>query len=165
MITRTAVRLASYEDFHGRIYTDYRHHEGYAKRAKLFEHFPDPILIVGCGFGFLVDELLKLSKGAYGIDASLYATLNRVNDRVSLKSILDPVDVESLRTRFATVITEDLLPHLKDEEAKIAAMNCSKLGGIVVHMVTEQGEADLTYHSTGYWMTLTNQLTVSLEGM
>ena len=162
------MRLASQEDFFGGIYTEYRHHEGYAKRARLFERFPDPILVVGCGFGFLVQELLSRGKDAYGIDASLYAVRNRVLDRVSLNSILDPGDVTLLQIqleRFGTMITEDLLPHLTDDEAKIAAENCARLGGIVVHMVTEQGDAKLNYHSSGYWMTLTNQPTISLEGM
>lgn len=158
------MRLASHEDFHGEIYTEYRHHEGYAKRAKLFERFPDPILVVGCGFGFLVEELLEIGKDAHGIDASPYAIRNRVNDRVTLSSILDSVDVARLQ-RFGTVITEDLLPYLTDGEARIASVNCSKLGGIVMHMVTEQGQAELNYHSTGYWMTLTGQITISLEGM
>lgn len=158
------MRLASHEDFNGGIYTNYRHHDGYAKRARLFERFLDPVLIVGCGFGFLVDELLKLGKDAYGIDASLYAIRNRTNERVTLNSILDSVDVAQLQ-RFGTVITEDLLPHLTDHEARVAAVNCSRLGGIVIHMVTEQGEADLNYHPVGYWMTLTGQPTLSLEGM
>ena len=158
------MRLASHEDFNGGIYTGYRHHQGYAKRARLFERFPDPVLVVGCGLGFLVEEFLKLGKDAYGIDASLYAIRNRVNDRVTLNSILDSVDVAQLQ-RFGTVITEDLLPYLTDNEVRYATENCAKLGGIVMHMVTEQGEADLNYHSVGYWMALTGQLTTSLEGM
>lgn len=162
------MRLASYEDFHGEIYTEYRHHEGYAKRAELFAWFPDPVLVVGCGFGFLVEEFSKLGKDAYGIDASLYAIRNRVTERVTLNSILDPADIALLQIgfeRFGTVVTEDILPYLTDNEAKLAGLNCAKLGGIVTHMVTEQGQADLNYHPAGYWMTLTRQITISLEGM
>lgn len=153
------MRLACPEDFYGLIYSHYRHHEGYAKRANLFRYFPDPILVVGCGFGFLVTELLKLDKDAWGIDASPYAVENRENDRVELGNILDG---KLKAGKFATVVTEDLLPYLTDDEAIAASRNCQ---GIVVHMVTEQGQADLNYHSTGYWMNLTKQLTVSLEGM
>lgn len=163
------MRHASYEDFNnGPIYTKYRHHEGYGKRAKLFEPFPDPILIVGCGFGFLVEEFLKLGRSAWGIDASDYCVENRTNENVRQASILNYTDVPLLLAQlgaFETVITEDLLPHLTDEEAIIAAKNCELLGRFVIHMVTEQGTADLNYHSTGYWQVLTNQLTVSLEGM
>lgn len=157
------MRLASYGDFHGEIYTDYRHHEGYAKRAQLFRYFPEPILVVGCGFGFLVEEFQLLAKPAWGIDASLYAFENRVSERLKLADILD-IRAWDLG-QFETLITEDLLPYLTDDEAKGAARNCQAVSPIVIHMVTERGEADLNYHTTGYWMTLTGQLTVSLEGM
>lgn len=157
------MRLASKEDFfNGSIYTSYHHHEGYAKRAALFKWFPEPILVVGCGFGFLVKEFENLGKVACGIDASAYAVENRVHRHVRQISILQAPQSEH---QFDTVVTEDLLPFLTDEEAKEASKNCAKLGGIVIHMVTEQGEADLNYHSCGYWMTLTGQLTTSLEGM
>lgn len=163
------MRLASYEDFNnGPIYTEYRHHEGYAKRAKLFEPFPDPILVVGCGFGFLVEEFLRLGKCAWGIDASDYCIENRTNENVWQASILDYTDVPLLLAQlgaFETVITEDLLPYLSDDEALIASRHCDLLGHFVIHMVTEQGTVDLNYHSTGYWQALTGQLTISLEGM
>lgn len=132
----------------------------YARRASLFANFPDPIMVVGCGFGGLVIQLLKLGKVAWGMDASQYA-IDRAPSYCLCLSILEPVPLG----KFPTVITEDLLPWLTDDEATIAAKNCTALGGIVVHLVTERGEADYNYHSTGYWMTLTNQLTVSLEGM
>ena len=154
------MRLACAEDFYnGPIYTDYRHHEGYAKRAALFQDFPEPICIVGCGFGFLVQELLKLEKDCWGIDASPYAIENRVTDRVLLGNILD------FTPEARTLITEDMLPYLTDQEARIAAKRCGAKGAIVVHLVTESGEADLNYHSLIYWTQLTHQLTVSLEGM
>lgn len=153
------MRLATESDFYGEIYTCYRHHEGYAKRARLFENFPEPILVAGCGFGFLVDEFLKLGKDAWGIDLSKYAVENRVNDHVARGNILDH------QGNYETIITEDLLPYLTDEEAQQAAENCKRIGRIVIHLVTVEGEADLNYHSLGYWMNLTGQLTASLEGM
>lgn len=157
------MRLANEQDFFGSIYTNYRHHEGYAKRARLFRFFPEPILVVGCGFGFLVEELLNLKKEAWGIDASPYAIENRVNKWVQYGNILDLN--ECVRGPFGTVILEDVDPYLSDEEALIAAKNSQALSPIVIHMVTERGEADLNYHATEYWMNLTGQLTISLEGM
>jgi SAM-dependent methyltransferase len=145
-------------------YTNYRHHEGYAKRVRLFAGFPEPILVVGCGFGFLVQEFEKLGKEAWGIDASAYAFNHRVSWRVLHGDILDNVE-RFTAFRFATIILEDIDPWLTDAEAVIAARNCAQLAPIVVHLVTEQGQADYNYHSTGYWMSLTAQLTVSLEGM
>lgn len=158
------MRLASKEDFYnGSVYTEYRHHAGYAKRVQLFRYFPEPILVVGCGFGFLIKEFEELGKLAWGVDASPYAIENRVSKRVVYGNILDMKEWQ-LGT-FGTVITEDLLPHLTDEEALVAARNCQAISPIVVNMVTEKGDAKLNYHTCDYWMTLTDQLTISLEGM
>lgn len=155
--------IATESDFYGGYYTHYRHHEGYRKRAELFKGFPEPVLVVGCGFGFLVAELLKLGKRADGIDASPYAVSRRVTEHVCIASVLD--DMAPLG-KFSTVITEDVLPCLTDKEAERAANNCALVAPIVIHLVTTQGtDTRLNYHSTGYWMTLTKQFTVSLEGM
>lgn len=162
------MRLLSEEDCHGPIYDRYPlSEETYRKRAGLFKSFPDPVLIVGCGFGLLVTELLKVNKRAWGIDQSEYAE-EHFEPHCIKASILDGTDIRLLQAHqgyFGTVVTEDLLPYLTDEEVKLAANNCQLLGPLVIHLVTEQGEAPLNYHSAGYWMTLTNQLTVSLEGM
>lgn len=142
--------------------------EVYAKRAKLFEAYPEPILIVGCGFGGLVKELRKLGKDAWGIDASPYAWENRIGDYVWSSDILNPSKVEILYKQlgpFGAIITEDLLPWLTDEEAKTCAKNCSRLGSIVVHLVTEQGEAGYNYKPAFQWRNLTGQLTHTLEGL
>ena len=157
------MRLATHEDFYGGIYTNYRHHEGYTKRARLFKEYPEPILVVGCGFGFLVEEFDNLGKLAWGIDASSYAIEQSTHPRIRRFDILDLG--RWVLGKFSTVTTEDLLPYLTDDEVLIVARNCQTLAPIVVHMVTEQGEANLNYHSCGYWMTLTGQLTISLEGM
>jgi hypothetical protein len=161
-ITRTTMRLASPEDFfNGPVYTCYRHHEGYRKRALLLHPFPDPILIVGCGWGFLVDELHRLDHtDCWGIDASDYAIANRVHKQVVKADMLDPP-----LSHFSTAVTEDLLPCLTDEEAAVAAINCASIAPIVIHLVTEHGQGDLNYHSTAEWLRLTGQITVSLEGM
>jgi SAM-dependent methyltransferase len=158
------VRLATANDFfHGAIYTNYRHHEGFAKRARLFKFFPEPILVVGCGFGFLVQEFENLGKLAWGIDASPYAINHKVNMRVIYGDVLRIHEWKM--GEFATLITEDLLPHLTNDEALIAARNCQALSPVVIHMVTEQGQADLNYRPCAEWMSVTSQLTVSLEGM
>lgn len=160
-VSSLVLRLASKEDFHGEIYTDYRWHGGFARRAQILKGFPEPILIVGCAFGYTVVELERLGKKVSGIDASIWAVQNRVTNKVSFGDIL----VEPSRLKFGSVVTEDLLPYLTDDEARIAALNCLRLSPFVIHLVTVEGTADLNYHSLGYWMTLTNQLTTSLEGM
>lgn len=155
------MRLATPEDFfNGPIYTHYRHHSGYRKRAELLRHQPQPILIAGCGFGFLVVELLKLNIDAYGSDASRWAIGRRVSERVVYGDILQPLD------HWPMIVTEDLLPHLTDEEARLAAENCRLASDNVLHLVTEQGQAaSLNYHSLEDWAQLTRQLVISLEGM
>lgn len=152
--------LASEEEF-ARAYTDYRHHEGYAKRARLLQHFPEPIIVVGCGLGFLVLELQQLGKLAHGIDVSDYCWDNRVTESFTQHDILRGPP----RLKAGTVVTESMLEWLTDEEARICAESCTQLSPLVLHLVTEQGQAAYNYHSTGYWMSLTGQIAVSLEGM
>lgn len=162
------MRLASYEDFNdGPVYTCYPLPDKvYDKRARLFQFYPEPILVVGCGFGGLVRAFRDLGKEAWGIDAAQYCIDNRdsrVEKRVFRFDILDLSDWTM--GQMGAVITEDLFPHLTDDEVLVAARNCQALGPFAINMVTEQGDADLNYQSTGYWMSLTGQLTVSLEGM
>lgn len=152
--------VASPETF-AEAYTDYHHHGGYARRAQLLQHLPDPIVVVGCGFGYLVVELQQLGKLAYGIDVSDYCWDHRVTTAFSQHDILRGPP----KLNAATVVTEDLLPWLSDAEAVTAAKNCALLSPLVLHLVTESGQADYNYHSTGYWMKLLDQLTISLEGM
>lgn len=160
------MRLASHADFqNGPIYTRYPlPPEVYAKRARLFRYFPEPMLVVGCGFGGLIQALEDSGKLAWGIDASPYAIENRTHQRVKSGDILDLSDWQM--GQFETLITEDLLPHLTDEEVLVAARNCQAVSLIVIHMVTEQGGVkELIYRTAAKCMNLTNQLTVSLEGM
>jgi SAM-dependent methyltransferase len=160
------MKLATHSDFHGGSYTHYRHHEGFAKRARLLSTLPAPLLIVGCGFGFTVQELRALGVIAWGVDVSEYAFSNRACGYVYCGDILARDRIGIMAAQYGTVITEDLLPCLTDKEARLAAVNCIQLSPLVIHFVTEHGQAqDLNYHPCGYWMALTQQLTVSLEGM
>lgn len=159
------MRPATREDFQdGPIYTRYPPPlEVYTVRARLFHFFPDPILVVGCGFGGLVQAFTNLGKQAWGMEVSSYCLENKVSDRVIRGNILD---LTTWRLgQVETLLTEDLLPHLTDEEALVAARNCQALSPIVIHLVTEQGQADLNYHSCAEWMKLTGQPAISLEGM
>lgn len=159
------MRLACSKDFqHGPIYTKYPlSEEVYDRRAKLFRYFPEPILVAGCGFGGLVDALQRLRKQAWGIDASQYAIDNATSRRAFKFDILN-LSTWTLG-QMETVVTEDLIPCLTDDEVLVAARNCQALAPIVIHMVTESGQADLSYRSCVEVMRITNQLTVSLEGM
>lgn len=162
------MRLASYEDFNGGIYTRYPPpDEVYDKRARVFRFYPEPILVVGCGFGGLVRAFRDLNKQAWGIDASQWAIDNRdkqVGDRVFKFDILDLSNWTL--GQMGTVFSEDVWPCLTDNEVLVAARNCQALAPFVINMVTERGEhEDLNYRPTGYWMSFTGQPTLSLEGM
>lgn len=165
------MRLATANDFFdGSVYTYYHHHEGFAKRAQFLAGYPDPVLVVGCAFGFLVDELLKIGKLAYGIDAARWAinqSAEGLATRVWQGDILSANDLAFLLTlpTLATVVTEDLLTYLTDLEAAEAAQNCAGLAPIVIHLVTEQGQASLNFHTLAEWETITSQPVYSLEGM
>ena len=156
------MRLACPRDFYnGPIYTRYPPPDAvYVKRAQLLLSYPAPILIAGCGFGGLVKALLDSGREAWGIDASWWAVGRRVTSRVLYGDILQP-----LNQLWPTIVTEDLLPHLTDDEAKLAAGNCRLASSNVLHLVTEHGQADLNYHSIEEWMRLTDQPVISLEGM
>lgn len=159
--------LATEQDYqNGSVYTRYPPPDDvYRKRARLFRFFPEPILVVGCGFGGLVKAFQELGKASWGVDASSFMVENRVCDRIFHYSILDLANWKVMGTSEA-IITEDLLPCLTDEETTLASRNCQALAPIVVHMVTERGTAsNLNYHSTGYWMSLINQPALSLEGI
>lgn len=163
------MRLACYRDFNdGPIYTRYPlPDEVYDKRAKLFRFYPEPILVVGCGFGGLVRAFRDLNKQAWGIDASQWAIDNR-DKRVETRVFnFDILDLSNWTMgEMETLITEDLFPHLTDDEVLIAVRNCQALAPFVINMVTEYGQdKGLNYRSTGYWMNLTGQPTISLEGM
>jgi predicted TPR repeat methyltransferase len=163
------MRLACQSDFYnGPVYTNYPPpDEVYDKRARLFYYYPEPILVVGCGFGGLVRAFRDLNKQAWGIDASQWAIDNRekrVEKRVFKFDILD-LSGWTLG-QMGTVINQDVWPHMTEDEVLVAARNSQALAPFVINMVTEKGEdKGLTYHTTGYWMSLTGQLTVSLEGM
>jgi hypothetical protein len=163
------MKLATQERFfNGEWYTHYWHHPGFAKRASRLASFPGPILVVGAAFGYLVKDLLPYGE-AYGIDASEWAVgqvEQSLSDRVILADIL--TDTEQIRELgpFGCVVTEDLLPCLTDGEAQTAAGVCAELNPLVIHLVTERGEAaDLNYHVVAEWASLTGQFTISLEGM
>jgi hypothetical protein len=159
------MQLATEQRFNGTWYTKYRHHKGFAKRAQLLISYPEPILIIGCGFGYLIVELELLGKVAKGLEASDWAVQNRVRNSVKLGSALDVTKI-SLQAPFASIVTEDLLPCLTDAEVLTLATNCASFTIPVLHLVTEQGAAsELNYRPRGEWAELTGQQIMSLEGM
>lgn len=68
--------LATQQDFEaGGLYDNYQRYPFFAKRARLIKQRwgPSTVLVVGCGWGYLVDELRKVGIDAWGVDLSDYA--------------------------------------------------------------------------------------------
>jgi len=93
------------------------------------------LLIVGCGFGYLVDKAVTLGYDAWGIDASAYAinrgkeVLPAIASRLIVADALVDAQVKAAATaagipganpRFELLVTEDLLTCLTDTEVTTA---------------------------------------------
>jgi hypothetical protein len=145
-------RLASAADFEGlapdAMYEAYRRYPFFAHRARYVQRLVDRlkqtpalpanstpatthVVVVGAGWGFLVDELMALGFDAYGIEASAYAhgkaaehVPSSVHARMHQKDGLSAVQFTEVRRAaglkggqlFDLGISEDILPCLDDQE-------------------------------------------------
>jgi hypothetical protein len=128
-------------------YDDYRRYPFFAARAA-WVHATVPtgkLLIVGCGPGFLVDELVKLGRDAWGIDSSAYCMARAVQSaRIMQADALVRSQLAAARSfaglsgnqKFAGLVTEDLLPCLSDAEAGVAVTEARRVAPVALHIVT-----------------------------
>lgn len=70
--------LANQQDFERTgtgLYSEYKRYRFFETRAEVIRQTFDPasVLVVGCGWGFLVDELRKKGIDAWGVDLAEYA--------------------------------------------------------------------------------------------
>jgi hypothetical protein len=161
-------RLATETDFHGErtgtpnaMYSEYRRYSYFAQRAALvIQRYPtaNRILVVGCGVGYLVDELLKAGKpNTWGIDAAPYATAQAVVElgatvgaRVRLADATSAAAVRSAKLafglgqnqRFDLAITEDVLPCLTAGEQTALLSAVRQHATALLHVVTPGDPAD-----------------------
>lgn len=192
------MRLASAADFEngGYLYSDYRRYPFFAWRAKwLVDRYgtAGKWLVAGCGWGFLVDELVTLGVDAYGVDAAAYcqakAVLNlpaKVAPRVILADVTSRTALTAAKTaagltgsnKFAVTVTEDLLPMLTATETSSALTELRRISTLVTHIVSALAPTELTpdvVRSTNLgitWRTLAawklivgNDLVVNTDGM
>jgi SAM-dependent methyltransferase len=175
-------RLLTAEDATGgrpdAMYADYRRFPFFAARAALIAQRTAAaarILVVGCGVGYLVDELLKAGRpNAWGVDAAPYATgraaseLGATGARVRQCDATVAAEVRAAKIafglganqRFALAITEDVLPCLTPQEqtALLAAVRAHATA--LFHVVTPGDPADpaklpgLDWRSTAQWKAL-----------
>jgi hypothetical protein len=128
-------------------YSQYRRYDFFAQRAAWI-HATVPtgkLLVAGCGWGYLVDELVKLGRDAWGIDASSYCAGKGIAPgRVLTRSALVRADVNAAKTaagiagggKFAAGITEDLLPCLTVAEITSALGELRRACTSLLHIVT-----------------------------
>lgn len=161
------------------MYTDYHKYEFFKTRAnKIANLYPNKetsILIAGCGFGYLVEELLELGyEKVYGFDASNYALDKVLSDfryRVMKGNILYPQNLQAICNfvgvdKFDLAITEDCLPCAWDEkEAQVMIDNLQNVSYEQFHIITCGLEKDvedgfrtplLLWRSMKWWKEKTN---------
>lgn len=166
-------RLATEADFHGGrhrearraagpppLYDEYRRFPFFAERAAAVRaRYPDArrVLVVGCGYGYLVDELRRAGvPDPWGVDASPWAVeraaavlpgasarrvrLADATDAASLAAALPEV----LRRdgRFDVAVTEDVLPVLDPGEQRALLAAVRARAAAVLHVVTPGDPAD-----------------------
>lgn len=135
--------LASAIDFEQVLYSGYERYPYFGERAAALvkSYGPKRFLVVGAGFGFLLDELDALGATAHGVELSEYA-IRRCHALVpavySRMHKIDARDSSAMRRlgRFDVVVTEDILPTCSLEEVPYVLEASRSVGGVVVHIVT-----------------------------
>lgn len=144
----------------GNIYDNYQRYPFFAERAAFIAaRFPvsvGKVVVFGCGFGYLVDELVKLGYDAWGCDAASYAQGKATEvlqfasaNRVIVANMGTPAALNNVRNaagltgqqRFAVGISEDVLPVCTDDnEARVGITSAhgivSTTAGRMFHWMT-----------------------------
>lgn len=161
------------------MYSEYKRFPFFAQRAALVvQRYPtaNRILVVGCGVGYLVDELLKAGKpNTWGIDAAPYATAQAVIElgttvgaRVRLADATSAAAVRTAKLafglgqnqRFDLAITEDVLPCLTAAEQTALLAAVRQHATALLHVVTPGDPASrrkgpgLDWKSIAAWKSL-----------
>lgn len=176
-------RLLTAEECDGRapnaMYGFYRRYPFFTRRASLIaQRYPaaSRLLVVGCGPGYLVDELIKAGKAqTWGVDASpfavgraataLGATVGarvRQADATDAAALLAAKQAMGLgrNQRFDLAITEDVLPCLTTQEQTALLAAVRGQANALFHVVTPGDPADpaklpgLDWRSTAAWKAL-----------
>lgn len=147
-------RLAIPEDFEqGGLYTQYRRYPFFAERAQEINRRFTPgvkVLVAGCGWGYLVDELVTIGFDAYGVDASQYAidkaaeVVPNVANRIFIGDCTVSADMTGVRKlaglkanqKFNVTIQEDMFPCMTDAEVSTALGVLRETAASLFHTIT-----------------------------
>lgn len=123
------------------------------------------VLVVGCGYGFLIERMMDLGwDDVWGIDSSSYImkTLDSEADsRVAPRIAQGAVGAENIRQAmrgfpdsFDYVIDEDAASAHRDNELPDFYAALESLGTYVIHLVTplEIGDTGLNWKNANEWL-------------
>jgi SAM-dependent methyltransferase len=179
-------RLATEADFHGErmgnpgaMYADYRRYPHFAQRAVAVAGRTAAaarILVVGCGYGYLVDALLAAGRpNTWGVDAAPWATGRaaaavgaaagarvRQADATSAAALRAAKQAMGLGAtqRFDLAVTEDVLPCLTAAEQTALLAAVRQHATALLHVVTPGDPADprkgagIDWRSAAAWKAL-----------
>jgi SAM-dependent methyltransferase len=170
-------RLATAADFEGlqpgALYTEYRRFSFFAARADFIAaRWPvsvGRVLVVGAGYGYLVDELLIRGYDAWGLDAAAYAIGKAqeklsvgASNRVLLGNMATRGDVNAAKNamglgnnaRVGLLVTEDVLTTCANQqEATVALTELRRHGTNYLHILTcsKPGDVVATVAESQAW--------------
>ena len=132
------------------VYTEYRRFGFFSERAALLrERYPSArtVLVVGCGPGYLVDELRRAGVDAWGIDPAPDALAPRIADRIVTGDAARRGDLERLAPldqggRFDLAVTEDVLPCLSAQKRTALLRAVRRHADALLHIVTPGDPGD-----------------------
>jgi len=156
--------LASWEDFeNGGLYSRYRRYPFFATRAEYLDKYPGTILVVGCGWGFLVDELRKRGREAWGVDLSDYAIMSASREVPDVIGYILQGDARRDLSvgpgQFDVTISEDMLT-VMDNPGEMLRVHREmvKVSDTVIHLVTfdhphksETQDKRVRWHDRLWW--------------
>lgn len=118
--------LANQQDFEaGGLYGQYKRFAWFKRRAEIIRqtYGPESVLIIGCGWGYLVDELRKKGVAAWGVDLSEYAIRRAHAEVPDVYRYISKADGRNARQMervgpgyFDLAVTEDVLTTCSNEQ-------------------------------------------------
>lgn len=117
------------------------------------------ILVAGCAFGYLVEELNKLEMNAWGFDNSRYIQQQkRLESTIAVHDIdlgdarfVNEVQRKIKINRFDYIITEDVLTSYTDLELSGLFRNCERIATNIVHIVAQQAYPEFNIKPLSTW--------------
>jgi hypothetical protein len=170
------------QDFNGNIDTYYYKYDYFTVRAAtlapgMAAYRTSKILIAGCGYGFLVQELMQFHgfTDVWGCDASEYAVttgklelapeyrhrilLGDILSSQSMLSVAQQAGLTGGNPRFRGIVTEDVLPCLTQAEVPTAlsVLRSRIQGANPVHLITPKMDSYSPAHGQQHpgflWLT------------